>query len=213
MSIRRYLNWKVIASILFFPLVLRIEFKSVEELKLQPKTHEEHLATQDDSDYEDDDDDDDEDYDSEGIHSGTISNDYTHCRLSDENTKRRISTKRPKDTSIEFITENPNVESEAIEMINLSKTNTLKQTLPVPGQTDDISDMNLNIEMPKKLDELPSMPSSIPLTQRFYEFYNAPITKFWFNAIFYLLFLFLFTYMVLIRTPLTPSIAGRRVLF
>ncbi|CAF4446149.1 unnamed protein product, partial [Adineta steineri] len=49
--------------------------------------------------------------------------------------------------------------------------------------------------------------SSLSITQRFYEFYNAPITKFWYNAIFYLLFLFLFTYMVLVRTPLRPSIA------
>jgi transient receptor potential cation channel subfamily M protein 7 len=88
----------------------------------------------------------------------------------------------------------------------------LKQTLsPSVQQTDDIND--INIETSNKtniLDEnLPKKTSSIPLTQRFYEFYNAPITKFWYNAIFYLLFLFLFTYMVLVRTPAKPSIAGK----
>jgi len=216
MSIRRYLNWKVIASILFFPLVLRIEFKSAEELKLQPKTHEEHLATQAESDPDDDDD----DYDSDEYNSGTISNDYTHCHLSDENPIKK-SSKLKNNTSLEFIIENPNIDTQLIEMSTFNKsiidhTDTslinLKQTLsPSVQQTDDIND--INIETSNKtniLDEnLPKKTSSIPLTQRFYEFYNAPITKFWYNAIFYLLFLFLFTYMVLVRTPLKPSVAGK----
>lgn len=208
MSIRKYLNYKVIASILFFPLVLRIEFKSVEELKLQPKTHEEHLATQDPDDDEDEDDDD-KYYDSDEYPSGTLSNDYTHCRVSEDNLKRKFSKKTLNDTSVEFILENQNTENESIEMSDLSKTNQLKQTLSVPiHHTDDLND--INIESPKKLEDLIKKPSSISLTQRFYEFYNAPITKFWYNAIFYVIFLFLFTYMVLVRTPLRPSIAGKR---
>ncbi|CAF5160087.1 unnamed protein product, partial [Rotaria magnacalcarata] len=91
MSIRHYLNWKVIASILFFPLVLRIEFKSAEELKLQPKTHEEHLATRDDSEPDDDDDDDDDDNDTENYYSGTLVNEYVHQELLDESENRNSS--------------------------------------------------------------------------------------------------------------------------
>jgi hypothetical protein len=212
MSIRRYLNWKVIASILFFPLVLRIEFKSAEELKLQPKTHEEHLATQEESDPDDDDDDDD-DYESDNNNSGTISNDYINCRLSDDNLKQK-SSKLKKNTSMECIIENPNLDKQSIEMVTLDKSMIdQKQTLLTSvQQTDDIND--INIEAPKKIDNLnenlPKKTSSIPLTQRFYEFYNAPITKFWYNAVFYLIFLFLFTYMVLVRTPPKPSIAGKK---
>ncbi|CAF3698093.1 unnamed protein product [Adineta steineri] len=214
MSIRRYLNWKVIASILFFPLVLRIEFKSAEELKLQPKTHEEHLATQNQSDPDEDDDDD--DYNSDDYNSGTLSNDYTHCRLSDENDLRKTSIIN-NDVSVDFVLENKNVDNQSIEMVTFNRSTTnLKQTLSTPThQTDDIID--INTETSKKTDELTilnesihiSIPlsSSLSITQRFYEFYNAPITKFWYNAIFYLLFLFLFTYMVLVRTPLRPSIA------
>ena len=222
MSIRRYLNWKVIASILFFPLVLRIEFKSAEELKLQPKTHEEHLATRNESDPDDDDD----DYNSDEYNSGTGSNDYIHRRLSDENETKR-SSELNKDTSVEFIIENKHTDNESVEMVTFNKSrndrrdspfSNLKQTLSVPiQQTDDMSD--INSETSKKTDELTilneglpiktSSSSSISITQRFYEFYNAPITKFWYNAIFYLFFLFLFTYIVLIRTPLRPSIAGK----
>ncbi|CAF4273024.1 unnamed protein product, partial [Adineta steineri] len=148
--------------------------------------------------------------------SGTLSNDYTHCRLSDENDLRKTSIIN-NDVSVDFVLENKNVDNQSIEMVTFNRSTTnLKQTLSTPThQTDDIID--INTETSKKTDELTilnesihiSIPlsSSLSITQRFYEFYNAPITKFWYNAIFYLLFLFLFTYMVLVRTPLRPSIA------
>lgn len=223
MSIRHYLNWKVIASILFFPLVLRIEFKSAEELKLQPKTHEEHLATQHNDGPDDDDDD---DCDSEQLYTETISNDYAHHYMYEESESKR-SSKMHHDTSIEFIFDNKNADKEPIEMVTLNKSlleqgnspflNTKQGSSISVQQTDDMNDISL--ETSKKADELPvsndnlpikssSLSSSISITQRFYEFYNAPITKFWYNAIFYLFFIFLFTYMVLIRTPPRPSVAG-----
>ncbi|CAF4628555.1 unnamed protein product [Rotaria socialis] len=236
MSIRHYLNWKVIASILFFPLVLRIEFKSAEELKLQPKTHEEHLATRDDSEPDDDDDDDD-DNDTENYYSGTLVNEYVHQELLDESENRNSSklinnnNNNNNNTSVEIVFDNKNIESESIEMITFNKSmldrtrasfTNFKQNLSTSAQqSEDIND--INIETPKKVDELPipneTLPektlasSTIPITQRFYEFYNAPITKFWYNAIFYVFFLFLFTYMVLVRTPARPSIPEYIVTF
>jgi hypothetical protein len=41
--------------------------------------------------------------------------------------------------------------------------------------------------------------------KKLYEFYNAPITKFWQDTILYLTFLMSLTYIVLVRTPHTPS--------
>ena len=41
--------------------------------------------------------------------------------------------------------------------------------------------------------------------KKIYEFYNAPITKFWQNTIMYLLFLISFAYIVLVKTPPKPS--------
>jgi hypothetical protein len=46
----------------------------------------------------------------------------------------------------------------------------------------------------------------IPLTKKIYEFYNAPVTKFFQDLIFYMIFLGMFTYVVLIRTPPKPSV-------
>jgi len=41
--------------------------------------------------------------------------------------------------------------------------------------------------------------------KKIYEFYNAPITKFWQNTIIYIFFLLCFGYIVLVRTPEYPS--------
>lgn len=42
--------------------------------------------------------------------------------------------------------------------------------------------------------------------KKIYEFYNAPITKYWQNTIIYILFLISFAYIVLVKTPPKPSI-------
>jgi hypothetical protein len=41
--------------------------------------------------------------------------------------------------------------------------------------------------------------------KRIYEFYNAPVTKFWQNTIIYVAFLVCFAYIVLVKTPPRPS--------
>ncbi|XP_060573986.1 transient receptor potential cation channel subfamily M member 3-like [Ruditapes philippinarum] len=46
--------------------------------------------------------------------------------------------------------------------------------------------------------------SPLRLGKKIYEFYNAPITKFWFNTIFYFVFLFMYTYIVLGQTLPKP---------
>ncbi|CAF4407097.1 unnamed protein product, partial [Didymodactylos carnosus] len=48
--------------------------------------------------------------------------------------------------------------------------------------------------------------ADLPIMKKIYEFYNAPVTKFFQDLIFFLLFLGLFTYTVLIRTPAKPSV-------
>jgi hypothetical protein len=46
----------------------------------------------------------------------------------------------------------------------------------------------------------------ISLPKKIYEFYNAPVTKFFQDLIFFIIFLAMFTYVVLIRTPPKPSV-------
>ncbi|KAM8802610.1 transient receptor potential cation channel subfamily M member 6 [Rhynchonycteris naso] len=46
----------------------------------------------------------------------------------------------------------------------------------------------------------------LPLTRKVYEFYSAPIVKFWFYTMVYLAFLMLFTYTVLVEMQPQPSV-------
>uniref|UniRef100_A0A803TFL3 non-specific serine/threonine protein kinase n=1 Tax=Anolis carolinensis TaxID=28377 RepID=A0A803TFL3_ANOCA len=47
---------------------------------------------------------------------------------------------------------------------------------------------------------------ALPLSRKVYEFYSAPIVKFWFHTMAYLAFLMLFTYMVLVEMKPTPIV-------
>nr|KAF6434722.1 transient receptor potential cation channel subfamily M member 6 [Molossus molossus] len=63
----------------------------------------------------------------------------------------------------------------------------------------------------EKLDDsqhfvLRSGPQILPLTRKVYEFYGAPIVKFWFYTMVYLAFLMLFTFTVLVEMPPQPSV-------
>ncbi|XP_015267020.1 PREDICTED: transient receptor potential cation channel subfamily M member 6 [Gekko japonicus] len=63
----------------------------------------------------------------------------------------------------------------------------------------------------EKQDERQSFPinneqGNLPGTRKIYEFYSAPIVKFWFHTMAYLAFLMLFTYTVLVKMDSTPSV-------
>ncbi|XP_019372995.1 PREDICTED: transient receptor potential cation channel subfamily M member 6 isoform X3 [Gavialis gangeticus] len=64
---------------------------------------------------------------------------------------------------------------------------------------------------PEKLDESHTFTTSsgqgnLPGTRKVYEFYNAPIVKFWFHTMAYVAFLMLFTYTVLVKMEPRPSV-------
>ncbi|XP_054476479.1 transient receptor potential cation channel subfamily M member 1 [Anoplopoma fimbria] len=46
----------------------------------------------------------------------------------------------------------------------------------------------------------------IPIAKRFFEFYNAPFTKFWFNTICYMGYLMLYNYIILVKMERWPSL-------
>ncbi|XP_053933371.1 transient receptor potential cation channel subfamily M member 7 [Cuculus canorus] len=54
--------------------------------------------------------------------------------------------------------------------------------------------------------ETPAKPKRLPITQKFYAFYHAPIVKFWFNTLAYLGFLILYTFVVLVKMEELPSV-------
>ena len=43
------------------------------------------------------------------------------------------------------------------------------------------------------------------MKKKFYEFYGAPVTKFWSHSIAYVIFLIIYTHMMLVRMPVVPQ--------
>ncbi|NXG35696.1 TRPM6 protein, partial [Dromaius novaehollandiae] len=78
-----------------------------------------------------------------------------------------------------------------------------------PPSTKDASSLkDYDVEKaPQKSDEsqVDSGQGSLPGTRKIYEFYNAPIVKFWFHTMAYMAFLMLFTYTVLVKMEARPS--------
>ena len=80
-----------------------------------------------------------------------------------------------------------------------------KSIYEIPDQVISHKKMNINYLTPKKI-------RNLNFGKKVYQFYNAPITKFWQNSIMYLIFLKNFTYIVLVKTPPTPSYSEMFVL-
>ncbi|XP_076855123.1 transient receptor potential cation channel subfamily M member 3 isoform X3 [Brachyhypopomus gauderio] len=57
----------------------------------------------------------------------------------------------------------------------------------------------------KTVEEVQSRHRLIPVGRKIYEFYNAPIVKFWFHTMAYVGYLMLFNYIVLVKMDLWPS--------
>ncbi|KAJ8271673.1 hypothetical protein COCON_G00105320 [Conger conger] len=73
-------------------------------------------------------------------------------------------------------------------------------------QMDVFKEVRLNDNIEAKSEtEIHVRPRRIPITRKFYAFYHAPIVKFWFNTLAYLVFLMLYSYVVLVRMPSRPS--------
>ncbi|XP_039536198.1 transient receptor potential cation channel subfamily M member 7 [Pimephales promelas] len=64
--------------------------------------------------------------------------------------------------------------------------------------------MNENAEM-KSESEVHVRSRRLPITRKFYAFYHAPIVKFWFNTLFYIGFLMLYSFVVLVKMNELPS--------
>ncbi|XP_028314184.1 transient receptor potential cation channel subfamily M member 3 isoform X10 [Gouania willdenowi] len=58
----------------------------------------------------------------------------------------------------------------------------------------------------KTVEEVQNRHRLIPMGRKIYEFYNAPIVKFWFHTMAYVGYLMLFNYIVLVKMDLWPSI-------
>lgn len=201
MKIRKNVTFKVITALIFPPAIFAIEFKSAKELQYMPQTQEEH------------------EQELEAQESSSIISSESENRIEDliENyTKRQPSQAGFDDESkIDLLDKNDGLKSpkispeQFIEMYdmtnNLNSPNGIqneailsKDNLKIDTQLSQ-ERKTLNFFVRKKTNKL-------RIGKKIYEFYNAPITKFWQNTFLYIFFLMSFSYVVLQKMPKNPSI-------
>ncbi|KAI4894336.1 hypothetical protein NFI96_025121 [Prochilodus magdalenae] len=132
LNMRKNSWYKVILSILVFPAILALEYKSKAEMAHIPQSQDAHQRTMEDSEH--------------------------------------------------------------------------NQQNPDDIQMDVFKESRMN-ESPDVKNEMEVLIRSrrLPITRKFYDFYHAPIVKFWTNTLFYLGFLMLYSYVVLVKLPSFPS--------
>ncbi|XP_066138176.1 transient receptor potential cation channel trpm isoform X6 [Euwallacea fornicatus] len=169
---RKNTNIKVIMGLIFPPYILKLEFKSKEELQLMPQTTEEHLELEND---------DDDKSDSE---------------------KNPDGEKRTRSLSIRSKPPNP-TGVKALLAENFLARDVVHENGKILHDYDDHSKYHIFFTDVYS-DKAPKQ-RELRIKKKLYEFFTAPITKFWSNSIAYLAFLFLFSYTILVKMHEMPS--------
>uniref|UniRef100_A0A670JFD6 non-specific serine/threonine protein kinase n=1 Tax=Podarcis muralis TaxID=64176 RepID=A0A670JFD6_PODMU len=94
------------------------------------------------------------------------------------------------------------------EMSHVPQSQEFHQFTWYYGDPNSHYDLEKGVEKQEENQNFPgnNEQGSLPATRKVYEFYNAPIVKFWFHTMAYLAFLMLFTYTVLVEMEPTPSV-------
>ncbi|KAI9554622.1 hypothetical protein GHT06_019895 [Daphnia sinensis] len=199
---RRSTNLKIVLAIICPPLILRLEFKSKEELQLMPQTEEEHMI----------------DLKDEGRDNNT-SSDHSSSNSSSASSSPSSSPRSERSASMRRVSVADGVEMNAgggsshHRQRHHSGSSTPGATSSVPivekdelNQENNTSKEQIVFEAidPGVIYERRRM-RQLRIKRKFYEFYAAPITKFWSWSMAYFIFLIIYTYTVLIRTPPTPE--------
>ncbi|XP_056001380.1 transient receptor potential cation channel subfamily M member 1-like isoform X2 [Ostrea edulis] len=174
---------KVIAGILFPPFLTVLDYKSKKELKHMPQTAEEHLedTIEDDSD---DNDDNDNDIDDDSIQQApsaqpTLPTSNSLPKLSDA-----LKTNRKP----------PMIRSASMHFDNQRKIS--RQELRT---LQKMATKNRECHM------FHCRRTPVNLRKMIHKFYTAPITKFWFYLITYIMFLVAYSYTILGKTLPSPA--------
>ncbi|KAK4317577.1 hypothetical protein Pmani_011358 [Petrolisthes manimaculis] len=201
---RKNTNVKVMLSVLFSPLILLLGFRSREELKTMPQTREEH---QDDDLERSSDSETDSESDEENI---DMRNDHDP------------EAQLVNSVSVPSHPVTPTLQAEAPLCQTNSSTALATNFLIPPTQDTATGGDNTSLSAPTPTlrhngvttPNLSPLETSafinnrskqLPARLKLYEFYNAPITKFWAHSIAYAFFLSLYTYVVLVKLPKQPA--------
>ncbi|KAI5752247.1 hypothetical protein M8J77_015168 [Diaphorina citri] len=196
---RKHTNVKVIMGLLCPFYIARLEFKSKEELQLMPQTEEEHLYGLED------------DNDNDSVENGTTHNpQHRNTEADVEGDTYRYHKVNPLN-SVKTISSSQTFSTKALisqESHTLRDTVVTENGKVIAEPTGSVDSDSVSQFYPLPRDFFVDIKQNRPLRlkRKLYEFYTAPITKFYAHSIAYLIFLITFSYVVLVKMDTTPSI-------
>lgn len=182
---RRSTNLKILLGLFCPPLILHLEFKSKEELQLMPQTEEERMTELKDE------------LNSSVCHTDQHSSFSPSPTLS-THSEHIVANKMKHIGKVKFAEEG--------EDGHFHTSDCDFPTMKFEKQAENLSVSQDHINPTRPACSTPhNRKRQLRFTKKLYEFYTAPITKFWSWSIAYIVFLLIYTYTLLIRTPLTPE--------
>ncbi|XP_047469379.1 transient receptor potential cation channel trpm-like isoform X1 [Penaeus chinensis] len=220
---RKNTNVKVMLSLLCPPLILVLGFRSREELKTMPQTREEHQEEDPlrSSDSESDTDSDEENMDMRNDHDPETGRpaSVTSTEMEEMEGEYNVDAKAQLVHSVSLVSHpvTPTLQAEA-PLCNSSNAAQLSSACLSPPASEAPTTVDGNDTTVRQngasMGHLSVLDSTVftdlhskqlPARTKFYEFYNAPISKFWAHSMAYVFFLCLFTYLVLVKLPKKPQ--------
>lgn len=194
LRIRHFANMKVITGLLSPPLILRLDFKSKEELQLMPQTEEERMT---------------ELKDEHENSSVAEPSSFTASPSISLRSERVVPSKSKRTSSIRYVEDGDDSHRNG-RLYSSSRTlpplhfDKLEGNIGV--SQDHIHHDIINSACTETYcDDQHNHKGQLGFSRKLYEFYSAPITKFWSWTIAYFVFLLIYTYTLLIRTPPSPE--------
>ncbi|XP_017838227.1 transient receptor potential cation channel trpm isoform X1 [Drosophila busckii] len=184
---RKNTNFKVILGLIMPFYIRQLDFKSKEELQQMPQTEEEHLENQN----LDNDDSDRSQPDAEFLLKPAEKTTPAFSSLTNSTDALLADTYSVRDTKVH---ENGKVNLTAGAELEPSK---VSLTDSDPSQFREFFPLS---EFTNELKQH----QPLRLKKKFYEFYTAPITKFWADSIAYMFFLIMFSFTVLVKMNPMP---------
>nr|XP_011435194.2 transient receptor potential cation channel subfamily M member 1 isoform X1 [Crassostrea gigas] len=190
LRMRKNSSLKVIVGIFIPPYAMALEFKTKEELQLMPQTMEEHLEELEDDDS-----------DTEDLSFSSLDDDNVHeypsiYTISDSQSATQLSINGHSNGKLKQALNNH--KSMYCDDMNIDSTQ-------IKGQENGSCLVDTSSTMDYSHMQNKKKKSPLRLGKKIYEFYNAPIVKFWFYTLTYFAFLAAYTFVVLVKTYPQPT--------
>lgn len=184
LRIRHFANMKVITGFLCPPLIMKLDFKSKEELQLMPQTEEERMTELKDE------------HENSSV-----------AEASSFSPSPTISLRSERIVGDKITKHVPSVKESSQSRHRNGRLNSSIRTLPALHLNKLEDNFVSHDHLPSSsctavnCDDKHQHKGQLQFSRKLYEFYTAPITKFWSWTIAYFFFLLVYTYTLLIRTP------------